>query len=149
MHRRVRNASRHYADIAASVRAPGISSGLRRCGREDDRAPERRFAGGVALNSLASGRLQRELGIDLYVQPAPGDAGGALGAALLHHHRSGGSRSAPLRTAYLGQAFDDQAIVTALTETGLKDAARDRCRARRTLPVVCAAAGVIGWFQGR
>jgi carbamoyltransferase len=148
----VREASRHYADIAASVQRVTedfilafAAAAVKMTGR-----PSVAFAGGVALNSLANGRLQRELGIDLYVQPAPGDAGGALGAALLHHHRSGGTRSAPLCSAYLGQAFDDKAMVAALTESDLTgtrletDAALVEDTARRL-----RRGEVIGWFQGR
>jgi carbamoyltransferase len=148
----VRDASRHYADIAASVQRVTedfilgfAEAAVKKTGRRDVA-----FAGGVALNSLSNGRLQRELGINLYVQPAPGDAGGALGAALLYHHRSGGARSAPLRTAYLGQAFDEEAVVAAITEANLEgsrletDAVVVEETARRL-----RRGEVIGWFQGR
>jgi len=145
--------SRHYADIAASVQrvteelilsfveAAVARTGVRRVA----------MAGGVALNSLANGRLQRELGIDLYVQPAAGDSGGALGAALQAFAEATGSRPEPLRSAYLGSRYSREEAQAALTSAGvdtftcftntdelLEEAAR-----------LLAGGAVIGWMQDR
>lgn len=109
------------------------------------------LAGGVALNSVANGRLQRELGCRLYVQPAAGDAGGALGAAQHHHHVVlGRPRAAALSTPYQGQAFSDEAMLEAILASGLPHRTFDR-----TVDLIAAIAdrlaggAVVGWFQGR
>jgi carbamoyltransferase len=81
-------ASRRYADIAASVQlvceeaiVHVVEQAVRRTGVADVC-----LAGGVALNSLANGKLQRRLTGRLFVQPAAGDGGTSLGAALYHAH---------------------------------------------------------------
>ena len=73
------------------------------------------MAGGVALNCVANGRLLREGPFkDLWVQPAAGDAGGSIGAALLAWHRleerprNGQASSDRMRGAYLGPAFSNE-----------------------------------------
>ena len=98
---------KRYADIAASVQRcteevilHTVRAGLRQTGGNHVC-----LAGGVALNSLTNGRIRRELGVDLYVQPAAGDAGGALGAAALWHHRHGGERMSPMTQPYWGRQY--------------------------------------------
>jgi len=114
------------------------------------------LAGGVALNCVGNGKLLRE-GIfdDLWIQPAAGDAGGALGAAyIVHYHHLG---SAPAhktgrdlqRGSYLGPAYDDAALREFLEARALPF---DFYGTEEMLDVVSDAiiAGkVIGWFQGR
>jgi carbamoyltransferase len=100
---------RGYADIAASLQACterallALSTELRR------RLPEvgaLALAGGVALNCVAVARLARDSGFArLYVPPAAGDAGAALGAAILGALEAGDPRPAPLVTAALGEAI--------------------------------------------
>jgi carbamoyltransferase len=86
------------------------------------------LAGGVALNCVANGRLMRELpGVEgIWIQPAAGDAGGALGAALHVAHRSFGcprhagvGRTDGQKGSLLGPAFADAEIEKALDEAGL------------------------------
>ena len=115
------------------------------------------LAGGVALNCVGNGRLLREGPFKrLWIQPAAGDAGGALGVALTVHHRVLGNERAPrtggddMQGSYLGPAFADDEIAAALDAAG---AVYDRVpgaealvdRAARLL----AAEKVVGWFQGR
>jgi carbamoyltransferase len=83
------------------------------------------MAGGVALNCVANGRVLRESPFDgLWIQPAAGDAGGALGAAMLvWHHVLGKERTVvpgrdSMRGAYLGPAFDDEEIGAFLAARG-------------------------------
>src|SRR5499425_2362875 len=83
------------------------------------------LAGGVALNCVANGRLLREGPFErIWVQPAAGDAGGALGVALAVHHRVLGeprraqSEGDGMQGSYLGPEFDDDAIETALRAVG-------------------------------
>lgn len=114
------------------------------------------LAGGVALNCVANGRLLREGPFEqLWIQPAAGDAGGALGAALFAWHQYlGNPRPSPgdsdqQQGSYLGPAFDPQEIADFLQDRGAP--------AKRLEPaeLVEAVAGlledqkVVGWFQGR
>ncbi|MGE4072270.1 MAG: carbamoyltransferase [Lysobacterales bacterium] len=115
------------------------------------------LAGGVALNCVANGRLLREAGFEqIWIQPAAGDAGGALGAALAHWHRAqGATRSAVgpggdgMAGAFLGPQYDDDQIAQTLDRLGavyvrLTDAdLLDRAAAD------LADGQAMGWFQGR
>ena len=80
------------------------------------------LAGGVALNCVANGRILREgLFEQLWIQPAAGDAGSALGVALAVTHGVGGLRRNPaagdgMKGTYLGPAFDEEATRTVLEE---------------------------------
>jgi carbamoyltransferase len=105
------------------------------------------FAGGVALNCLANGRIARESGYDeVFVPAAPGDGGTSLGAALHWHHVVQGQ---PRRVAgvspYLGCAYDDAAATRALSGLDARRAADVAAEAARLV----AEGRVIGWFQGR
>lgn len=121
------------------------------------------LAGGVALNCVANGRLLREGPFDdLWVQPAAGDAGSALGAALWYWHDELGNprhRAEPVHgalatdamaVAQLGPSFAGDEVAAWLTEAGIthtriEDPA-DRCEA---VAARIAAGDVIGWFEGR
>jgi carbamoyltransferase len=114
------------------------------------------LAGGVALNCVANGKLLRRKYYDrLWLQPAAGDAGGALGAALVAHHLHKGMARAvqpgldAMQGGYLGPEFPAAEIERRLAASGavfetLEDAALlDRCA--RGL----AEGRALGWFQGR
>jgi carbamoyltransferase len=78
------------------------------------------MAGGVALNAVANARVLREAGFDrVFVQPAAGDAGGALGAAILGALSLGDRRPAPLETAALGQEVSGDEALAVARELGL------------------------------
>ncbi|MBM3321603.1 MAG: carbamoyltransferase [Candidatus Eisenbacteria bacterium] len=114
------------------------------------------LAGGVALNCVANGRILREGPFErIWIQPAAGDAGGALGAALFAWHRIFGNerrvdagRDAQ-RGSYLGPEFSDEEIRAFLEE--------NKAPARRladgdlfeTVADLLASEKVVGWFQGR
>jgi carbamoyltransferase len=113
------------------------------------------LAGGVALNCVANGRLLREGPFKhLWIQPAAGDAGGALGAALLIHHRYKGHPRTPqpndaMRGSYLGPAYSDDEIQAALDKLGAK---YTRFRNGEFLEAVVdrlVQEKVAGWFSGR
>jgi carbamoyltransferase len=114
------------------------------------------LAGGVALNGVANGKLLRA-GIfeRLWIQPAAGDAGGALGAAYaIHHHHFG--QPAPLKTgrdlqrgSLLGPAHDDQAISAFLAGRGLPHLRLEEAPLLDTVAGLLAGGRVVGWFQGR
>jgi carbamoyltransferase len=104
------------------------------------------MAGGVALNCVANSRLWTAGPYDdIWVQPAAGDAGTALGAAL-HVAREAGDEVRPMESAALGRAWSDEQIEACLRQAGARyersdDVAEEAAR-------VLAANGVVGWFQG-
>jgi len=114
------------------------------------------LAGGVALNCVGNGRILREGPFEhMWIQPAAGDAGGAIGAALSAWHqvdqqprRTNGSSDA-MRGAYLGPAFTNDEIEPFLRRVG---ASYDRLADDELFERVAselAAEKVVGWFQGR
>jgi carbamoyltransferase len=114
------------------------------------------LAGGVALNCVANGRVLREGPFRrIWIQPAAGDAGGALGAAQLAWYRhNGGSRASPtggdaMRGAYLGPAFSDQEIEDFLRSEGAVYQRYERSDLLRTVASLLADEKVVGWFNGR
>jgi carbamoyltransferase len=117
------------------------------------------LAGGCAMNSVANGRLYGRCDLDaVYVQPAAGDAGGALGAALCAHVDAGGAlRELPLRHAALGPHLrpeDVAAVVAARRETLLAQGCEvleldDAATLCDRVAAALAHGSVVGWFQGR
>ncbi len=114
------------------------------------------LAGGVALNCVANGKLLRAGHFEaIWVQPAAGDAGGALGAALAAYHGHLDLPRPPLqardhmRGAYLGPQFEQADIETRLTACGAVFEVMDEA----TLLARCAAdlaeGKAVGWFQGK
>jgi carbamoyltransferase len=113
------------------------------------------LAGGVGLNCVANGKLLRE-GIfeDIWIQPAAGDAGGALGAALLGWHQYlGKERAAPTdesqRGSYLGPSYSDDEIRSFLESRSLPFTELSRQEIAARVAGLIADEKVIGWFQGR
>jgi carbamoyltransferase len=113
------------------------------------------LAGGVGLNCVANGKLLRE-GIfeDIWIQPAAGDAGGALGAALLGWHQYlGKERAAPTdesqRGSYLGPSYSDDEIRSFLESRSLPFTELSREEIAARVAGLIADEKVIGWFQGR
>ncbi len=113
------------------------------------------LAGGVALNCVANGRLLREGPFkDIWIQPAAGDAGGALGAALVAWHEYHGQPRTvepgdSTRGSYLGPAFDDAEIARRLGAQGAVWRRLDDDALMSELARVLAEENVLGWFQGR
>lgn len=102
-------ADRRYADVAATLQAvlEDALLGLARRVRALTGSANLCLAGGVALNARANARLRREAGFDrVFVQPAAGDAGGALGAALIAAQGLGDPRPPALLSAALGLPID-------------------------------------------
>jgi len=105
------------------------------------------LAGGVALNCVANSRLWREGPFErVWVQPASGDAGTALGAAL-HVAAELGDRVAPMGTAALGPDWDDDELAASLTTAGVEFRRPDDIA--EAVADVLADNGVVAWFQGR
>ena len=105
------------------------------------------MAGGVALNCVANSVLWREGPFDrIWVQPAAGDSGTALGAALHVAHELGDT-VAPMPTAALGRGWDDEALAARLETAGVQfDRPDDVADA---VAEALAANQVVAWFQGR
>ena len=113
------------------------------------------LAGGVALNCVANGRLLREGPFkDIWVQPAAGDAGGAVGAALsVWYEYLGNSRQADagdsMMGSYLGPRFSDDEIRGYLDSVNAKYVRLDDFELMPRLAKILAQEKVVGWFQGR
>ncbi len=110
------------------------------------------MAGGVALNCVANGRIVREGPFEnLWVQPAAGDAGGALGAALFAHNAVlGKPRAFRMDHAYWGPAYSDEAIRGFLDARGARYRTLSRDEMiRETARQLGEEQAVVGWFQGR
>lgn len=114
------------------------------------------LAGGVALNCVGNGRILREGPFeDLWIQPAAGDAGGALGAALMVWHtylekpRYADNRNDVQQGSYLGPAFSDQEIEAYLTEHGYPYTKLTAAELPEKIADLIATEHVVGWFQGR
>ncbi len=138
-----------HADLAAAlqVRLEEVVLDLARWLHARTGEPAITLAGGVALNCVANGRLAAEGPFEhVWVQPAAGDSGTALGAALALATRRG-ERCAPFTTAALGRGWDDDEI-----EAVLKAAEQPYDRPIDLAEEVAAAladGAVVGWFQGR
>jgi carbamoyltransferase len=149
---RLRN--RYYADLAASVQRVTEESILNMARFLQERTGQKNLclAGGVAYNSVANGRLLRETPFEqLYIQPAAGDSGGALGAALYAYHvLLGRPRDFVMEHAYWGRSYSPDAVRSAIQSVGASyevfdnpDALVDRVAAG------LAQGEVVGWFQDR
>jgi carbamoyltransferase len=145
--------NQHYADIAASIQAvtEEIVLGLARAAYTRTGSSRLCMAGGVALNSVANGRVLRETPFtDLYVQPSAGDGGAAAGAALHAAHAVlGQPRRFVMEHASWGQAHDESAIAAVAAESGLPTEHFDDEDAMLDRTVDLLTNGqVIGWMQG-
>ena len=114
------------------------------------------MAGGVALNCVANGRLLRDGPFEqIWIQPAAGDAGGALGAALLAWHHQLDRPRTPIapdaqQGSLLGPAFGDEDIGLFLDSMGASyERFDDEAELLHTVADLIAREQVVGWFQGR
>jgi len=115
------------------------------------------MAGGVALNCVANGRLTREGPFDnIWIQPAAGDAGGAVGAALAVWHQYLNNEK-PVSTnkcdamfgSYLGPDYSEAEIITSLNKLDAKFEVLDTEQLAPEIAKELANGKVVGWFQGR
>ncbi|MEM6649034.1 MAG: carbamoyltransferase [Pseudomonadota bacterium] len=148
-----------HMDIAASVQAvtEQIVLRLTRSLREEYGIPNLCMAGGVALNCVANGKVLKDAGFtNLWIQPAAGDAGGALGAALgAYHSELDQPRAArrpgkdEMKGSYLGPDFSDEEIEAELTAAGAKFERIDDEVLTTNTAQALAEGMAVGWFQGR
>jgi carbamoyltransferase len=113
------------------------------------------MAGGVALNCVANGRIKREGPFKrMFVQPAAGDSGGALGAAAVAYKRLMNGKAESLSTfrhAYLGPAFSAEEVASFVESTGIKacDLRGREAELLQTVARMLASGKIVGWFHGR
>jgi carbamoyltransferase len=109
------------------------------------------LAGGVALNAVANGRIRPETEFEgLYIQPAAGDSGIAVGAAyFVWNQVLGEPRGFVMEHAFTGPEYSDDEIGAALRDAGLEAQRLDDDALFRTVAERIAAGDVVGWFQGR
>ncbi len=145
-----------HADIARSVQEVTEEMMLRMARTVRERTGERALclAGGVALNCVANGRLLRESGFErIWVQPAAGDAGAALGAALTVASERGevelGGGGDLMGGAMLGPAFGDEEIRRVLERVGAVYEVVEAGELARRVAEWLAGGRAAGWFQGR
>ena len=144
----------YYADVAASIQRVCEETMLAMSRHLYDRTglPNLCLAGGVALNSVANGRIAREGHFErVFIQPAAGDSGGALGAALWAQHAVfGRPRTFVMDHAYWGQAYSPGEIRAALDAAGVTYRDLGSPEMVQAAAVERLARGeVLGWFQGR
>jgi carbamoyltransferase len=143
----------HYQDVAAAVQKRLEEVYLHIVQRLHARAglPDLCLAGGVALNAVANGRIRPETPFDgLYIQPAAGDSGTAVGAAYFVWNQAlRKPRGFVMEHAYTGPEYSDEEIESVIGKAGLS---ASRLEDDALFPAVAeriAAGDVVGWFQGR
>lgn len=148
-----------HMDMAASIQevTEHVVLKLARSIRAETGARNLCLAGGVALNCVANGKILRE-GIfdDIWIQPAAGDAGGALGAALAGYHihkgqprKVAGNGKDAMKGSYLGPVWGQSEIEQRLTEAGAKFTVLSDDQLIAQTAQALADEKAVGWMQGR
>ena len=150
--------SQNYMDIAASIQKVTEEVALRMARDLQTRTGQKNLvmAGGVALNCVANGRLLRETDFEnIWIQPAAGDAGGALGVALfVWHQLLENDRKIQKPDAqsgsYLGPSYTNDEIKSVLSQVNAVYKKYDRdSELCSSVAKLLANENVVGWFQGR
>lgn len=146
-----------HMDVASSIQAVTEEIVLRmtRSLAQEFNLPNLCLAGGVALNCVANGKILRDGAFkDIWIQPAAGDAGGALGAALAVWHRELGhgresKRTDSMQGAYLGPRFGRERVREELSTAGAVFHELEHDEITKKAAQALAEGKAIGWFQGR
>jgi carbamoyltransferase len=150
--------TQRHMDVAASIQAAleNVILRITRALASETGLPNLCLAGGVALNCVANGKILRDGRFkNLWIQPASGDAGGALGAALSAHHsfhnqpRQGNGARDGMQGAYLGPEFSQDEIERRLTAGGARFTTLCECELISAGASALAEGKALGWFQGR
>ena len=150
--------TQRHMDLAASIQAVTEEAVLRltRGLKAETGVKNLCLAGGVALNCVANGKVLRDAKFDnVWVQPAAGDAGGALGAALTAYHLFQGqprTLDGPLdamQGSYLGPAFEQSDIEARLSKAGAKFEILTEEDVIASTAQAINDGKAVGWFQGR
>ena len=149
--------TQHYMDVAASIQQVTEEMMLKMA-RYAHRLSGQKYlclAGGVALNCVGNGHILKEAGFeDIWIQPASGDAGGALGAALsVWYQYSGNKRIADgkdkQKSSLLGPAYNDTCIESFLKKENIPYKKIEKAGIANMVSKLLAHGSVVGWFQGR
>lgn len=150
--------TQEHMDLAASVQAVTEEIMLRitrSLAREFD-IPNLCLAGGVALNCVGNGKVLRDGAFpNIWIQPAAGDAGGALGAALAAHHITFDQKrhvtpgQDSMKGSYLGPAYHKDDIGERLASVGARFECLDEDDMIEFAAQALASEQALGWFQGR
>lgn len=143
-----------YADIAASIQRVTEEIMLKMADYAHRQTGSKNLvmAGGVALNSVANGRIMRESPFEnVFIQPAAGDAGGAIGAALYAYHVVfGHPRKFTMEHAYWGAQYPESQMVAAIKAAGFEYEEFDNDDKLLDQAVdTLLQSKVIGWYRGR
>lgn len=147
-----------HMDIAASIQAvtEEVVCRLTRSLAKEYAIENLCLAGGVALNCVANGKILREKTFkNIWIQPAAGDAGGALGAALVAHHlfkdqpRPDPGGLDGMSGSYLGPSFSDEEISDRLSKVGAKFIQLPEQELLTRAALDLGKGKALGWFQGR
>ena len=146
--------NQHYADVAASIQrvTEDVLLHMATALQRETGLKRLCMAGGVALNSVANGRILRETPFEeLYIQPAAGDGGGAVGAALYAYHQLlGQPRRFVMDHAYWGRAYTAGESVDWLRSENVAHEVVSGEAALLDRVVESLTRGeVVGWHQGR
>ena len=148
--------TQRHMDLAASIQAvtEEVMLRLTRSLRKETGIPNLCLAGGVALNCVANGKILRDGHFDqIFVQPAAGDAGGALGAALGAYHLQMGQKRQvngdAMRGSYLGPVFAQSDIESRLRISGAKFKVLEDSELVEACADDLSQGKALGWFQGR
>jgi carbamoyltransferase len=146
--------NQYYADVAASIQrlTEDVVLAIARRAQAETGLENLVMAGGVALNSVANGRIMRETGFkQVYIQPNAGDAGGALGAALYAWHvLLGKPRKFVMEHAYYGESFSNGRVTSFLTDQNIRyESFADRTKLADRIVDSLVDGAVIGLFQDR
>jgi len=143
----------HYNDVAASAQAMTEEAILHLVETlwQRTRTSNLCLAGGVALNAVANGRILPETPFEeLYIQPAAGDSGTAVGVAYhVWNQELRQPRGFVMEHAYTGPEFSDEEIRAALTEAGVQAERLEDDALFAAVAERIADGDVVGWFQGR
>ncbi len=146
--------NQHYADVAASIQAVTEDALIKMARHLHEKTGLKKLvmAGGVALNSVANYRILQETPFEeIYIQPAAGDDGGSLGAALWAYHSVlGHPRKMVMKNAYWGEEYDDGQIREFLESKAISyEYFSNDDKLLDQVAESLADGKVIGWFQGR
>ena len=150
----------YHRDLANSVQAryEEVFFSLLESAHAEYRINQLTLAGGCAMNSVANGKIVRHSPFrEVYIQPAAGDAGGAIGAAFTVWQKLGGTRNFVMNHAYWGPKYSSEDIEKLLDTNG-KRLREQNCHqifigeeeelCQRTAKAI-SEGKVVGWFQGR
>ena len=145
-----------HMDIASSIQAvtEEIILKLTRSISNDFKIKNLCLAGGVALNCVANGKILKDkIFENIWIQPAAGDAGGSLGAALGYWHRELNKPrenfSDQMRGSYLGPKFDENKVESSLKKLKAKFKKIDEKSVNQIIAKKLSENKIVGWFQGR